>query len=81
MKPFGKLHTLIPFADNVMQCPSICSECIKSHDRGITTDALNAMKAAFTYKVSSSNNQIDVGAADKYIPVCRYHYDMISKAN
>jgi thymidine kinase len=79
MNPFGKLHTLFTFADNVIQCHSICSECIKTHDRVITTDALNSMKAAFTYKVkSNSENQIDIGASDKYIPVCRYHYDMIS---
>jgi thymidine kinase len=74
MKPFGKIYTLIPFSDNVIQCHAICSECIKNHQRIITPDALSSMKAAFTFKLTQNDSQIDVGASDKYIPVCRHHY-------
>lgn len=78
LKPFGKIYTLIPMADNVYQCHSICSECLKQHTKIITPDSLSSMKAAFTFRLSSNNNQIDVGASDKYIPVCRYHYDKLN---
>lgn len=78
MNPFGKIYTLIPFADNVIQCHSICSECLKYHDKIITPDALSSMKAAFTFRFDASNSQIEVGASDKYIPVCRYHYEKLS---
>jgi thymidine kinase len=76
MKPFGKIHTLIPFSDNVIQCHAICSECLKNHGRIVTPDVLHSMKAAFTYRLDSSNSQISIGASDKYIPVCRYHYNI-----
>ncbi len=79
MNPFGKLFTLVSFADNVIQCHSICAKCLEQHDRIITPDALSAMKAAFTFRLDSSNSQIEVGAADKYIPVCRFHYQQLSK--
>ncbi len=77
MKPFGELYKMIPIADNVIQCHSICSECIKNHTRIITPDALSAMKAPFTFRMNASYNQIDIGASDKYIPVCRYHYNQL----
>jgi thymidine kinase len=80
MKPFGKIHTLIPFADNIYHCHAICSECIRKKGQIITPDALSGMKAPFTFRFvsSDSNDQIDVGAVDKYIPVCRYHYNILT---
>lgn len=78
MNSFGKINLLIPFSDNVIQCHAICSECLKNHDRIVTPDALSAMKAAFTFRLSSSNTQIEVGASDIYIPVCRYHYNKLN---
>ncbi len=79
MEPFGRIFTLIPSADNVIQCHSICAECIKNRDKIITPDALSAMKAPFTFRLQASNAQIDIGASDKYIPVCRYHYNILSE--
>jgi thymidine kinase len=79
MNPFGKINTLITSADNVIQCHSICAECIKTRGRIITPDALSAMKAPFTFRLEASNQQIDIGASDKYIPVCRYHYNILRK--
>lgn len=78
MKPFGKIYNLIPSADTVIQCHSICSECLKTHGKIITPDALNSMKAAFTFRLGNSVKQVEVGAADKYIPVCRYHHEQLS---
>lgn len=79
MKPFGKINTLITFADTVIQCHAICSECIKCKGKIITPDALAGMKAPFTFRLEASTEQISVGASDKYIPVCRYHYNQLSK--
>jgi thymidine kinase len=79
MNPFGKIHTLIPFSDNVIQCHAICSECLKNHSKMITPDSLHSMKAPFTFRFDSSNSQIEVGASDKYIPVCRFHYESLNK--
>jgi thymidine kinase len=78
MNSFGKINNLIPFADNVIQCHAICSECLKNYNRIVTPDALTAMKASFTFRLSSSNSQIEVGASDIYIPVCRYHYNKLN---
>lgn len=78
MKPFGKINTLVTFADNIIQCHAICAECIKCKDKIITPDALAGMKAAFTFRLEASVEQISVGASDKYIPVCRYHHNKLS---
>jgi thymidine kinase len=79
MNPFGQISTLFSFADNVIQCHSICCECLKDHGRIITPDVLAGMKAPFTYKIAKNlKSVIDVGATDKYIPVCRHHYILLS---
>lgn len=79
MKPFGQIYTLIPESDNVIQCHSICSECIKKCGRIVTPDLLSSMKAPFTFRIDSANkdSQVLVGASDKYIPVCRYHFNAL----
>jgi thymidine kinase len=76
MKPFGQMHLLISKADMIEFCTAICTICIKEHSGGPPSpDLLNTMKASFSKKISGDVSQtIDVGAADKYIPVCRKHY-------
>jgi len=74
MNPFGKLYNLIPCADKVVQVHSICKECLKDYKELLTPDILNSMKAPFTKRICGGENQIEVGAADKYIPVCRKHF-------
>lgn len=81
MKPFGKIHSLVPFADNIIQCHAICSECIKNKSIMITPDTLYSMKASFTFRLDETKEQISVGASGKYIPVCRHHYNMLSMNN
>jgi len=81
MSPFGKIYKLIPYADNVIQCHAICSECLKNHDKIITPDMLSAMKAPFTFRIENNDLQIDVGASDKYIPVCRFHFNELNKSD
>jgi thymidine kinase len=60
--PFGELLQLIPLCDNVEKIKSLCVDC------GDGTPAL------FTYRLSSSQEQIQVGAENAYAPLCRKHY-------
>jgi thymidine kinase len=61
-KPFGEVLSLIPLCDNVEKIKSLCSEC------GDGSPAL------FTHRISSSSTQIQVGAEDSYMPLCRKHF-------
>jgi len=65
MNKFGGIISLIPFADKVKKLTSFCQPCF---DKG------NIIQAPFTKKIvhcTDSDNQIDVGGIEKYIPVCR----------
>jgi thymidine kinase len=63
---FGKLTTLIPYADKCTQLYSKCHKCLENG---------NYVKALFTHKRdNNNNNSIDIGGDDKYIAVCRKHY-------
>lgn len=62
-KPFGQLLDLVPYADTVQKYSALCSEC---HDG---TRAIFTSRKDGTYE-----NQISVGGADKYEPLCRLHY-------
>lgn len=64
---FGEIHKLLPFADKVtMLRDTLCSICSESSRR---TPAL------FTKILeNTSGEQIQVGGAGKYIPVCRKCY-------
>ena len=62
-EPIGDILQLIPFADNVIKKNAICkyNNCNKN--------------AIFTYKKSDDTNIIDVGSDEKYISMCRIHYN------
>jgi thymidine kinase len=65
--PMGQLLNLVPHADNVLFLRALCLEC------------RDGTPASFTKRLSSDgqNNKtgsdIDIGAADKYVAVCRRH--------
>jgi thymidine kinase len=61
---FGKILDLIPYANEVHKLRAFCSVC------------KNGTPALFTKKIVFDNKQdiIDIGGAEKYMPVCRYHY-------
>lgn len=61
---FGKIIDLIPLCDTVEKLHPYCQLC-----KGKLT------KALFThYYLGTQNSVIDIGAKDKYIPLCREHY-------
>ena len=49
-----------------------CSECAKYKICNI---------AIYSKKISKSRKNIDIGGSNKYIPVCREHYQNIPKIN
>lgn len=62
---FGEMHLLIPIADKLSLSVAYCSVC------------KDGTSATFTRKIEENNkNVIDVGGAEKYIAVCRTHYNM-----
>ena len=61
-KPFGEILSLIPLCDNVEKIKSLCSEC------------KDGTPALFTHRIVHSATQIQVGAEDTYIPLCRTHF-------
>lgn len=61
-RPFGDLLRLIPHAEEVVRLNAYCSKC---RDGTI---------ANFSCRLKESNEQISIGAADQYLPMCRSHY-------
>lgn len=62
---FGNILDLIPKADSVNFLSAMCLKC---------AEGKIICEATFTYKCGGDNSIIEVGASDKYIPVCRFHY-------
>lgn len=66
-KPFGDILRLIPHAEHVSKLSALCLECNDG------TEAFFSKKLVAS--PSNSDSQICVGAADKYIAVCRKHFN------
>ncbi len=60
-QPFGQMLQLIPHAERVERLSSYCSVC------------RDGTAAHFSKRIVDSEATIEIGAADKYIPVCRRH--------
>ena len=61
---FGQLISLIPICDTVDKLRAYCVKCN------------DGTYAPFTRKINGSNSQlVDIGGIDKYIPVCRFHFN------
>ena len=61
-KPFGQLLECIPLADSVTKLKALCKLC------GDGSEAL------FTFCERVKKEQICVGGAEMYMPLCRKHY-------
>jgi len=64
-KPFGDILRLIPHAEKVTKLSALCLECNDG------TEAFFSKRLIY----ENMNPQVSVGAADKYIAVCRRHYN------
>ena len=63
-KPFGEILQLIPLANSVTKLAALCKRCC------------DGTEGNFTALISKEEKkqQIYVGGADKYLPMCRRHY-------
>jgi thymidine kinase len=61
-KPFGQLLECIPLADSVTKLKALCKICG------------NGNEALFTFCQKEKKEQVCVGGAEMYIPLCRKHY-------
>ena len=67
---FGKTLDLIPICSNIERLHAYCSECAK--DKKCTI-------AIFSKKTIKCRKSIDIGGSEKYIPVCRFHFNQIEQ--
>jgi thymidine kinase len=62
-KPFGDLLRLIPHAEEVERLYALCAFC------------KDGTTASYSKYISSTKSDVvEVGGAERYRPVCRYHY-------
>ena len=66
-KPIGKILNLIPLSNKCIKLNSVCQEC------------KDGTKAPFSFRIVDSNETVLVGGSDKYMPLCRTHYNLLSK--
>jgi thymidine kinase len=59
---FGAIHKLIPYADDIHLCKAYCGNC------------KDGTVATFTKRLSDGKKQVEIGADDKYMAVCRKCY-------
>jgi thymidine kinase len=67
-RPFGQVLDLVPHADRITKLTAFCHLCADGSP-AIFTHAHRADAAA-----STAEGKPCVGAADKYVPMCRKHY-------
>ena len=67
---FGKTLDLIPICSNIERLHAYCSECAKNKKCSI---------AIYSKKIIKCSKSIDIGGSEKYIPVCRFHYNQNPK--
>lgn len=68
-KCFESVYSLIGMASDIIFLKAVCVNCSKHIDNGV-----------FSYKkvLVESNNNVDIGGIDKYIPVCESCYVNLS---
>ena len=75
---FGQVHTLLPICDHFEYLHAICQICMEEKRKEtsvLTPIDFQGMQASFSKRLTTSTSQVEVGAADKYIAVCRRHFE------
>ena len=62
-RPFGSLLQLVPHAEEIVRLSAFCGVC------------KDGTEAHFSKCVRAKADQVLVGGADSYVPVCRKHYN------
>lgn len=63
---FGKTLDLVPICTNIKRLHAYCSECAKEK---------KCCVAIYSKKIVKCKKSIDIGGSEKYIPVCRFHFN------
>jgi thymidine kinase len=58
----GDILELIPYSDSCVKIKSLCKKC---------NDGTHAI---FTHRMNDNQDQVQIGGAESYIPLCRKHY-------
>tara|TARA_Y200000002_G_C22417513_1_gene552420 strand:+ start:83 stop:676 length:594 start_codon:yes stop_codon:yes gene_type:complete len=66
-EPFGDICKLIPHAEKITKLNALCILC---------KDGTLGHFSKKNFHKNTSSQQIDVGSTDKYIAVCRKHYNL-----
>lgn len=61
-QPIGQILDLIPYADKCKKISSLCKYCN------------DGTKALFSYRKVKNDSQVQIGGAETYVPLCRFHY-------
>ena len=67
--PIGQILELIPHAEKCKKINSLCNLCN------------DGTEGCFSFRKVQSKNKILVGGVESYIPVCRKHYNELTKNN
>tara|TARA_B110000483_G_scaffold243003_1_gene330812 strand:+ start:4516 stop:5061 length:546 start_codon:yes stop_codon:yes gene_type:complete len=62
-RPFGEILNLIPHCESVCKLQALCMSC------------KNGTAASFTKKLTKSENLVEIGSTETYMPVCRICYE------
>lgn len=58
----GDILELIPYSDSCVKIKSLCKKCN------------DGTQAIFTHRMNDNQDQVQIGGAETYIPLCRKHY-------
>jgi thymidine kinase len=61
-RPFGHLLECVPMADEIIKLKALCARC------------RNGTPALFTHRRTQNQDQVHVGGAEEYTPLCRRCY-------
>ena len=65
-KPFEEVQKLMPWATSIDICPAVCTRCDKD--------------AYYTRRLAGGDEQIQVGGAESYEPLCFEHYTELAQS-
>lgn len=71
---FGQTLDLIPMSDEVAKLNASFRVCLNELERMSFHGNILGIVGPFTKRLGASTAQKEVGGADKYISVCRYHH-------
>jgi thymidine kinase len=66
-KPFSEVTKMLPWATQVEKCKSVCTVC--------------GREAAYTYRKTSSSEDILIGGAETYEPRCYLHHPFVKMSD